>query len=126
MTRFFICSFLISITLFAASDRRIKHVKAVTDQIIPVKTAVGVATLIQLQEHPNSAIIGDQDSFKVEFLDKGITLKPLHHHARSNLYLYTETQRFNLLLTTGPATQADFVVSLEEKSQPKRGPIPWR
>jgi len=126
MNRFFIFIFLCFIALEIRADKRIKHIRVGKEEIIPVHTALGVATLIQLPERPNSAVIGDQESFKVEYLDQGISLKPLHGHARSNLYLYTDTKRFNLQLTTGPASQADFVVHLEENTKPKRGALPWK
>jgi type IV secretory pathway VirB9-like protein len=118
--------FLLCLPLSLKADKRIKHLTVGKDQIILVHTALGVATLIQLPERPNSAVIGDQDSFKVEYLDKGITLKPLHGFAKSNLYLYTDSKRFNLQLVTGPIAQADYVINLEEKTNPKRGALPWK
>jgi hypothetical protein len=61
--------------------------------------------------------VGDQDSFKVEYLDQAITIKPLHPSAKSNLYIYTDWRRYNVQLVTGPEPVADYVVYLENPKE---------
>ena len=78
-----------------------------------VKTAMGVATIIQVPDKPNSVVVGDLNAYKVEYLDTAITIKPLSGRAKSNLYIYTDYRRFNVQLQTGTETTADYVVYLE-------------
>jgi hypothetical protein len=98
-------------TLWA--DARVRHIAIDKDQIAAIKTALGVATIIQVPDKPNSVVVGDMNAFKVEYLDTAITIKPLTVHARSNLYIYTDYRRFNVQLVTGGEASADYVVYLD-------------
>ena len=92
------------------------HVRQVTvtkDQIVLVRTSIGIATLLQVPDRPTSAIIGDQQAFKLEYLDNGVTIKPLQMGARTNLYIYTDSQRFNVHLIPAPKEVADYIVYLK-------------
>lgn len=91
----------------------IRTVQLTSDQILNINTALGIATIIQLQETIQSIIIGDQSGFKVEPLDKAITIKPLRWGAKTNLYLVTEKQRYNLKLHTDKQEIADFIVYVQ-------------
>jgi hypothetical protein len=60
-------------------------------------------------------------------LDNAITIKPLSHLAKSNLYIYTEARRFNVSLAAGPQASADYIVYLESEVRPSEVPIErWR
>jgi hypothetical protein len=96
-----------------ASAARVRHVTVQGDQIVLVKTALGVATIIQVPDKPNSVVVGDQGAFKVEYLDQAVTIKPLRQSAKSNLYIYTDWRRFSTQLVTGGESSADYVVYLE-------------
>jgi hypothetical protein len=87
-----------------------------------VRTAIGIATIIQVPDNPNSVVVGDQSAFKVEYLDRAITIKPLSFGAKSNLYVYTDWRRYNVQLIAGPEAAADYVVYLENpRASPARG-----
>lgn len=107
---------------------KVRKVPVSGDQIVTVKTAIGIATIIQVPDRPNSVVVGDQESFKVEYLDQAITIKPLHSGAKSNLYVYTDWKRYNVQLTTGTEAIADYVVYLESpKTASSRSPTTtWR
>jgi len=101
------------------------------DDIALVRTAVGIATIIQVPDHPTSVVVGDLNAFKVEYLDAAITIKPLNASAKSNLYIYTEARRFNVSLVTVAQGAADFIVYLEPERkvlapQPKSQVERWR
>lgn len=109
------------------ADMRVRRVQMQQDQITTVKTALGVATIIQVPDRPNSIVVGDQNAFKVEYLDQAITIKPLHGGARSNLYIYTDYRRYNVQLVTTAESTADYVVYLENpREKVKSSPIGWR
>lgn len=95
---------------------RVRTVEVKKDQIVTVKTALGVATIIQVPDRPTSLVVGDLTAFKVEYLDQAITIKPLHADARSNLYIYTDFRRFNVQLVTTTEVSADYVVYLESQN----------
>lgn len=116
----FIFCFFISLSSFAKDSNKIRRVPVQGDQIVTVKTSIGIATIIQVPDRPNSVVVGDQDSFKVEYLDQAITIKPLTGGAKSNLYIYTDWKRFNVELVSGAEASADYVVYLE---MPKDKPL---
>lgn len=107
--------------VFAATsaDARVRRVIVSGDSIVSVRTAIGIATIIQVPDRPNSVIVGDQEAFKVEYLDQAITIKPLHGGAKSNLYVYTDWRRYNVQLITGSESSADYVVYLDNPKPPK-------
>lgn len=120
---FAILMFLLPLSTWA----RVRTVEVKKDQIVTVRTALGVATIIQVPDRPNSLVVGDQSAFKVEYLDQAITIKPLHGSARSNLYIYTDYRRFNVQLVSGPESVADYVVYLENPQEKvKSSAIGWR
>ncbi len=107
---------------------RVRHVSVANDQIITVKTSIGIATIIQVPDRPNSIVVGDLESFKVEYLDQAITIKPLHPRARSNLYIYTDWRRYNVQLVTAQEIGADYVVYLDtpkERSREPKSTLVW-
>lgn len=100
------------LTLFLSSNV-FAHVRTVSlkkDELLNVRTALGIATIVQTPDVIQSAVIGDQSGFKVEYLDKAVTIKPLRFAAKTNLYLMTEKERFNVRLQTLNQEVADFVV----------------
>lgn len=105
---------------------KVRHVEVKKDEIVTVRTSIGIATIIQVPERPNSVVVGDQDSFKVEYLDQAITIKPIASGAKSNLYVYTDYRRFNIELITGPQTIADYVVYLKQPVSKKKEPLVWK
>ena len=109
------------------ADTRVRRVQVQNDQIVTVKTSLGIATIIQVPDRPNSIVVGDQSAFKVEYLDQAITIKPLHGSAKSNLYVYTDYQRYNVQLVTTHESASDYVVYLDEpKEKIKSSPISWK
>lgn len=103
----------IFVSTLAIADARVRRVAVIGDQIVTVHTALGIATIIQVPDRPNSVVVGDQDAFKVEYLDQAITIKPLSGGAKSNLYVYTDWKRYNVQLISGREVIADYVVYLE-------------
>lgn len=114
----FIYSLIWVVNSFAAD--RVRHILIHHDDIIHIKTALGIATIVQVPARPNSVVIGDQDSFKLEYLDQAISVKPLRYGAKTNIYIYTEWQRYNLELNTGSEAQADYVVYLDTPAIKKK------
>lgn len=110
--------FLLSGNLWA--DARVRRVQVQGDQIVTVRTAIGIATIIQVPDSPNSVVVGDQAAFKVEYLDRAITIKPLSFGAKSNLYVYTDWKRYNVQLVAGQEAMADYVVYLENPKRPEQ------
>ncbi|MBY0316106.1 MAG: TrbG/VirB9 family P-type conjugative transfer protein [Bdellovibrionales bacterium] len=125
-------SFLLNVILLfsnpdiCSADVRVRKVEVKHDQIVTVKTSVGIATIIQVPDRPNSLVVGNPSGFKVEYLDQAITIKPNYSGARSNLYIYTDYRRFNIQLVTTAESVADYVVYLENPNEKlKSSPIKW-
>ena len=111
---------------WSAFAEKVRNVEVKDDQIVTVRTSLGIATIIQVPDRPNSVVVGDQDSFKVEYLDQAITIKPLTNSARSNLYVYTDWKRYNVELVTGSQEVADYVVYLKSPKKKKSDDLRWK
>jgi hypothetical protein len=111
-----------------ADASRVRTVEVDADQIVTIKTAIGVATIIQVPDRPTSLVAGDSEAFKIEYLDQAITVKPLRSNAKSNLYIYTDWKRFNVQLVTSQESAADYIVYLKSRSKkvPTSDVISWR
>ena len=129
MKNLFLIFSLLFLPLLSKADTRVRRVAVIGDQIVTVHTAIGIATIIQVPDRPNSVVVGDQDSFKVEYLDQAITIKPILGGAKSNLYVYTDWKRYNVQLISGGEAAADYVVYLEnpktEAKESKNSNIAW-
>jgi hypothetical protein len=115
-------SLLTLISIFTPAFARVRKVEVPQDKIVTVRTALGIATIIQVPAPPTSLVVGDSSAFKVEYLDQAITIKPLRANAKSNLYVYTDWRRFNVQLVTGGEGAADYVVYLEEPIPKSKAP----
>lgn len=113
-------SFLILALPIKSLARSIRVVEADESKVVTVNTALGYSTIIQFSTKPISAVLGDQDAFKLEYVGNSITIKPLIPHAKSNLFIFTEYDRFNCTLKTVSARDVDYIVKLSAKrpSQP--------
>jgi hypothetical protein len=114
---------------FAADQggQQVRKLHLKRDDIAVVRTSVGIATLIQVPDRPSSVVLGDTNAFKVEYLENAITIKPLSHSSKSNLYIYTDARRFNVSLVTVTQPQADYIVYLDaEPLKPDPSRERWR
>lgn len=100
--------------LASMSFANIKNISPKNDEIIEVKTALGIATIIQLPEIVQSAIMGDQSAYRIEYVGQFVTIKPLRAGAKTNLYLFTKEKRFNLRLIVGPQNLASYIVYIKK------------
>lgn len=108
----------IYVTTFLLASVSFAHVRNVypkNDEIVLVKTSISIATIIQFPEAASlqMPIIGDQSGFRIEALEKGITIKPLRYSAKTNLYLFTDKKRYNFKLITIPEAQADYIIYIK-------------
>jgi len=86
-------------------------------EVAPIKTAIGYSTILQFDGRPSSVVLGDQDAFKVEYVGNSVTIKPLVPGSKSNMFVFTDYDRFNFKLFTGSSQDADYIVQVKHKSQ---------
>lgn len=80
-----------------------------------VQAALGYSTILQFDARPTSAVLGDQDAFRVEYVGNSLTIKPLVPGARTNLFVFTDYERFSFRLMTGASSQVDYAVRVKRK-----------
>jgi hypothetical protein len=114
----------ILLLLSPVARAQIHTVRLMPDHILTVKTALGIATIIETPEAIQSAVIGDQSAFKVEYLNRAVTIKPLRPFAKTNLYLQTAVRRYDLRLVTAKQNAADYIIYLKTGAEKKT--VIWR
>lgn len=101
----------------------VRTVRPEGDEIVLVKTKLGMTTLIYAPSPIQPSIVGDQSSFRIDLLSDFMSVKPLRFGAQTNLFVMTQKRRFNVHLQTvsGPA---DDIVYIREKSSGDT--VSWR
>ena len=118
---------LVSVLSLIFANYAVAHVRSVTpkpDQVVVIHTALGIATMVQTPSPVVPAIPGDQAGFRIEFLDRATIIKPLRSGAKTNLFLITNDQRYNLKLVTGSEEKSDYVVYI--KQQQSGSELKWQ
>ena len=122
--RHFVFSAVLCVLLTSSPSQAIlsRRAELGPDQVVSIHTALGYSTIVEFPEKPLSAVLGDQDAFKLEFVKNAITIKPLLRSAKSNLFVFTEYNRFNCTLSTGPSELADYIIHVSAKSDDTPSP----
>lgn len=111
---------LVAGTHAQSNEKKVRRVEVKKDQIVLVKTAPTIATIIQVPDRPNSVVLGNQGAFQVEYLDTAVTIKPLTSRSKGNLYIYTDYRRYSVELVTGDESASDYIVYFDDaKTAPK-------
>lgn len=87
-------------TAFAKEPRTLTFSESDVGQ---VQLAVGYSTILQFDSRPTSAVLGDQDAFKVEYLGNSLTLRLVHERGHTPTFqlvhrLLTDTALMKLWL----------------------------
>jgi hypothetical protein len=115
---------IILLAIFALTaeyaSARTRTIVVGVDQVADVRTALGIATKVLLEENPTAApIIGDMGAFRIEAIDKGYAIKPLRYGAKTNFFISIKDRSYIVRLTTTIQDQADYVVYIVPRTQTK-------
>lgn len=109
---------LVAMTLSSPHLTFAKGIKTLTladTEVAQVRVALGYSTLLQFDGRPTQAIVGDQDSFKVEYVGNSIAIKPLIAGVSTNLFVVTEYDKFNFRITAGRGYEPDYILHIKRK-----------
>ncbi|RYZ81151.1 MAG: hypothetical protein EOP06_24015, partial [Proteobacteria bacterium] len=99
-----------------ASAPKYRTIEISKTQAATVLTAPGIATIIETVDTPTSVVLGNKRLFKIEFLERAITVRPMRPGASTNLYLFTGNDRFIIDLRSGSRDLSDYSVKLRRLS----------
>ena len=99
-----------------AYPQRIKEFQLGKDAITVVHTSPGYTTLLSFPTKPTRVVVGDQESFRIEFVENHLAIKPLVGGVKTNLFVFTRDEQFQCLLISGPPNQIQYLVRLENKT----------
>ncbi len=86
-------------------------------EVAVIHTGIGYSTIIQFDARPTSAVLGDQDAFKVEYVGNSLTVKPVLPSSRTNLFAFTDYDRFNFKLETTRGADVDYLVRVKKRQR---------
>src|SRR6516165_7340247 len=110
MKRAFITFALIQAIFMPAIAQKIETGNSDRKQIIHLKTALDHLTIIELGE-PVLQVASGSPSFKVEWRENKVFIQPTEADARTNLFIWTATQRLNYELEpAGSVGEMDFAI----------------
>ncbi len=104
----------VSLTCAPAHAGKVRTLYTNDRMMPPIFLAMGRSTVLRFDEKPKNAVIGNQNYFSIEFLGNDITIQP-QGVTSTNLFIYTESQTYGLILKVGPESQYDDLVSMRWK-----------
>jgi hypothetical protein len=112
-----LCLILGAAIIFLArtsSAASIREVQSSPRNLIAIRTALGFSTILEFPLKPLSAVLGDQDAVKLEYIGESITLKPLANTVRTNLFVFTPGGRYAFSIQNSPASSVDYIVRVRD------------
>src|SRR5436853_130331 len=64
----------------------------------PVFLKEGFSSILEFEESPTQVVLGDQNLFQVEKLERSIVIKPLVTYATTNMFVYFKTKETRLFI----------------------------
>lgn len=92
----------------------IREVQSSPKNLISIRTALGFSTILEFPLKPLSAVLGDQDAVKLEYIGESITLKPLAGNVRTNLFVFTQTGRYAFSIQNSLSASVDYIVRVRD------------
>ncbi len=92
----------------------------------PVFLKEGFSSILEFEEAPSQVVLGDQNLFQVERLNRSIVIKPLAPYAVTNMFVYFKDKEAKLFLLSAsedaePTYYKKFetiIPKIEEKTKP--------
>jgi hypothetical protein len=75
---------------------------------------MGRSTILRFDEKPKTVVIGNQNYFSVAYIGSDLSIQPLGV-TTTNIFVYTESQTFSLILKVGPISAYDDLVNIKWK-----------
>lgn len=101
------------------SVSRIRVLLVGKDEVVRVRTAIGYSTILKFDSKPRPVVAGDQDGFKIESSKKFISIKPLVAGAKTNLFVFTDYDRYVFDVVSARGGSADYEIEVRRKAEPR-------
>jgi hypothetical protein len=89
----------------------------------PVFLKEGFSSILEFEESPSQVVLGDQNLFLVEKLNRSIVIKPLSPYATTNMFVYFKTKETKLfLLTASEEADPTYYKKFESDTQKPKAP----
>lgn len=75
-------------------------VPSIGPMAFPVFLKEGFSSILEFEEAPTQVVLGDQNLFQIERLNRSIVLKPLGPYATTNMFVYFKAKDTRLFLLT--------------------------
>lgn len=92
-----------------ASASRVRALNANDKSMQTIYLSLGRSTVLRFDEKPKTAVIGNQNFFSLEYIGNDLTIQPLGN-TTTNLFVYTESQTYGLILRVGGSALYDDLV----------------
>lgn len=93
----------------------IREVGVTDREVVQVQLAMGHTTILEFEAEPKTAIVGDGESFQVEYSGRMVLVKPLSRDAKTNLFAIVEGRSLSVALSVGK--EADYRVKIQLKAK---------
>lgn len=92
----------------------------------PVFLKQGFSSILEFEEAPTQVVLGDQNLFQIEKLNRSIVIKPLTANAVTNMFVYFKTKETRLFILTASEDATPTYFKKFSSHVPKLPPTPNR
>lgn len=89
-------------------------VEMAPQDMIHLYTAPDHSTVVEFEEKPVTAVLGNPKAFSVEYVRQTVTIKPLTNHLSTNFVVFLPNQRYLFTLDVDPS-KYDALVTVKQK-----------
>lgn len=114
-TRLILLSLILLCSAQSLAGQNGRSVSLSDSDVLDVRTTLGYSTILHFDARPTSVVLGDQDSFKVEYVGNSLTVKPLRAGASTNLFVFTDYDKFSFRITSSAHGSADYSIRIRRK-----------
>lgn len=114
---------LIMLVAAAASGQKIETQHSDRARITTLATALNHVSVIELAEDVEEVAVGSS-TYKVEWRDKRVFVKPLESGSQTNLFVWTKSGRLSYELVTSPVERMNFAIDQVAASPADAEPAP--
>lgn len=91
-----------------------RMVEMAPQDMVHLYTAMDHSTVIEFEEKPVTAVIGNPKAFSIEFVRQTVTIRPLTNHLSTNFIVFLGIQRYLFALHVDPS-KYDALVTVKQK-----------
>ena len=109
----------VGICMYAHAEKNVKNIKLDNETVATVYISPR-GTVLSFPTKPEKVILGEKNSFGIEYVENDLAISPYRSNSRSNLFVYMQKRRFVFDLVTSLNNSYSLVIVTDSDQQKVR------